>query len=32
MTQIMSHGFHGCELHEHMICFMSFDWLKDISN
>jgi len=29
MTQIMSHGFHACDLCEHMIWFKSFDWLTE---
>ena len=29
MTHIMSHGFHACDLFEHMTWFMSFDWLTE---
>jgi len=29
MIYTMSHGFHGCDSFEHMIWFMSFDWLTE---
>jgi len=29
MTHIMSHGFHACDSFEHIIWFMSFDWLTE---
>jgi len=31
MTQIISHGFYASDSFEHMTCFMSFDWLKDVA-
>ena len=29
MTHITSHGFHACDLFEHMTGFMRFDWLTE---
>jgi len=31
MTEIMSHGFHACDLFEDMTWVVSFDWLKDVA-